>query len=463
MKTLWIVLFLLPAMAFGQMYKPSLAALKEYQGLYENSGGTTLRIAASPVDTMLYALIGEARYPLRSVRPDVFRNGGGDTVRFVRQQGNIAGYETGGRRYALLDKDLNFPPEMWFPRLRNGQPVRKGILQRPMNWGDGLRVGNIHGSGVDSLRIDSVLQGVVQGKYPDVHGILVLKDGKLVVEEYFYQFSADSLHPLRSATKSIVSALTGLAIQDKKIIGERDRVLPYFPEYTIANPSEEKQRITVADLLANTSGLACDISDPSSPGNEEVMDHSRDWVKFTLDLPMAAAPGTRGMYCSGNPITLGRIIEKAEKMPLPEYARQKLFSPLGINAYRWVFKPDSSRADDFCQLHLRPRDMAKFGQLYLDSGRWQGRQIIPKSWVVQSTAEHSVVQGVSYGYLWWRKYLLAHGVRYDGFSAQGNGGQRIFICPAQKLVVVMVGGSYNRQSSADAIIARYVLAGFNPR
>jgi len=463
MKTLGIVLFLLPALASGQLYKPSLGALKEYQGLYEIQGRTTLRLAASPVDTVLYALIGEARYPLRPVRADIFLNGGGDTVRFVRQHGQISGYETGGKRYALLRKNLRLPPEMWFARLRNGVPVQKGILQKPRDRGDGLRVGNIRGSGVDSLRIDSVLQGIVQGKYPDVHGLLVLKDGRLVVEEYFYQFNADSLHPMRSATKSVVSALTGLAIQDKKIKGEGERVLPYFPEYTIANPSEEKQKITIADLLANTSGLACDISDPNSPGNEEVMDHSPDWVKFTLDLPMAAAPGSKGMYCSGNPITLGRIIEKAESMPLPAYAGQKLFSPLGIHAYRWIFKPDSTRADDFCQLHLRPRDMAKFGQLYLDSGRWQGRQILPKSWVVQSTAEHSVVQGVSYGYLWWRKYLIAQGVRYDGFSAQGNGGQRIFICPAQKLVVITTGGVYNRQSYADEIIARYVLAGFNPK
>src|SRR5262249_50236625 len=253
-------------------------------------------------------------------------------------------------------------------------------------------------AGLDTALLDTMMKKIISGEYPNVHSILIIKDGKLVFEEYFYEYTKDSLHELRSATKSFISALTGIAIDKGFIKSKDDTVLSFFPEYELKNMSSLKRQITIENMLANASGLDCDISNEKSEGNEIKMDYSDDWVKFTLDLPMIDTPGGKGMYCSGNPVTIGRIIEKATKQPLPEFANKTLFKPLGIRFFKWNFKPDNSNAEDFCQLYLTPREMAKFGLLYLDNGCWNGKQIVPETWVKESFEKHSVVQGVNYGY-----------------------------------------------------------------
>jgi CubicO group peptidase (beta-lactamase class C family) len=209
--------------------------------------------------------------------------------------------------------------------------------------------------------------------------------------------------------------------------------------------------------------LNYDISDPKSAGDETKMNYSDDWIRYTLDLPMIDTPGGKGRYASGNPIILGRIIEKASGRSLSAFANENLFKPLGIKNYKWNFKPDKTSAEDFCQLYLRPRDMAKFGLMYLNGGKWGQRQVVPASWVQASFSKHSMVQNVSYGYLWWLKYLEKDGIRYNGIAAQGNGGQKIFLFPDEELVVVTTGGNYNSQSPADELILTYVLPSFNKK
>jgi CubicO group peptidase (beta-lactamase class C family) len=227
------------------------------------------------------------------------------------------------------------------------------------------------------------------------------------------------------------------------------------------NPSPLKKTITIKHLLTNQAGLDCDISNEASAGNENEMNYSNDWVKFTLDLPMIDTPGTKGRYCSGGVITLGRIIEKVSGLTLTEFAKQNLFDPLGIHDYKWHFKPDRSSAETFCQLYLLPRDMAKFGLLYVNKGKWNGKQIIPEDWVKESVSKHSVVNNIDYGYLWWLQYLNAGGRRHDGVAAKGNGGQRIYLFPPYHMVAVITGGSYNVQSSSDRILIDHVLPAFN--
>lgn len=195
-----------------------------------------------------------------------------------------------------------------------------------------------------------MMQKIVDGKYPNVHSILIVKDGKLVFEEYFYEHHKNKPHELRSATKSFISALTGIAIDKGFIKSKNESVLSYFPEYTIENNSDAKKKITIENLLTNQSGLDCDVSNPKSVGNETTMNNTDDWVKFTLDLPMSDSAGGKGMYCSGNPITLGRIIEKTTKQTVPEFAKQNLFNPLGIKNYVWNFKPDESSVETFARV-----------------------------------------------------------------------------------------------------------------
>ena len=440
--------------------KPSYFDLKEYEGRYQFSHPSTLEIAASPVDTLLYAIINKARYPLRPKGKDVFVNSGNDPVTFLRNAtGSVNRFVVGKDTFALLDKAVSFPPEMWYPRMVPDPKHYAYHYSPPADIGDGLRTGSLDATGLDPVRLSDMVERIVAGAYPNVHSILILKDGRLVFEEYFYEYGRDSLQEMRSATKSVISALTGVAIHKGLIRGVQERLLPLFPEYRFANPSPLKNRITIQDLLDNQSGVNYDEAWDKSIGNENTMDDSKDWVKYTFDLPMLDTPGTRGRYNSGNAITLGRLVEKASGQPLAEFADENLFSPLGITHFQWNFKPDPSNAENFCQLYLTPREMAKFGLLFLQDGSWKGRLVIPSEWVKESTSKHSVVQNVDYGYLWWLKYLDAGSTRYYSFAAQGNGGQKIYVFRTLNLVVVTTGGNFNTQSPADELIRKYILPG----
>ncbi|PIF29929.1 CubicO group peptidase (beta-lactamase class C family) [Flavobacterium sp. 9] len=464
MKKTYLLLLLLLPLYYGnsqQKFKITYEQLKEYEGVYEYKNNTTLQIAASPKDTILFAIINDSKYALKPSEKDVFLNMSQETVTFLRDQSSgINGYSSDGKTFKLLNKKVVFPKEMWYPRL-NVTKDYKYVYQQPKKDLDGLVTGTLDNTGLDKTLLSEMMQKIVDGTYANVHSVLIIKDGKLVFEEYFYDNNKAKLHELRSATKSFVSALTGIAIDKGLIKDKTETVLSYFPDYTIKNLTDDKKQITIENLLTNQSGLDCDVSNPKAEGNETAMNNSDDWVQFTLDLPMVDVPGGKGMYCSGNPITLGKIIERATKMPLPEFAKQTLFKDLGIKNFKWNFKPDASSAETFCQVYLNSRDMAKFGLLYLNKGLWNGKQVVSKNWVEQSLAKHSVVQGVNYGYLWWLKFLTVDGVKYNGKAAQGNGGQKIYIWEEQNMITVITGGNYNSQSPSDELIQKYILPSFN--
>jgi CubicO group peptidase (beta-lactamase class C family) len=446
-----------------QNYKSTYNQLKEYQGLYEYLSKTTIKIVASPIDTTLLCIINESRYPFANVGKDIFLNSSKDTIRFLRnKQNRIIGYHTNKGNFGLLSSKLKFPKEMWYPRLNVSKNYQYSY-QQPKNDNDGLITGDLDGSGLDKTLLNEMMQKIIDGTYPNVHSILIIKDSKLVFEEYFYGHNKNKLHELRSATKSFISALTGIAVDKGYIKSINEKVLPYFPEYTFKNNSEAKRKITIKNLLTNQSGLDCDTYNPNAIGNESIMAYEKDWIQYSLDLPMNDSAGGIGQYCSSNPIILGRIIEKATKMSLPKFATQTLFKDIGIKNFEWQFKPDPSSGETFCQVNLRSRDMAKFGLLYLNNGLWYGKQVIPEKWVEQSLDKHSVVAGLDYGYLWWTKYLDANGVRYYGKLAQGNGGQKIYIFKELNLITVITAGHYNMQSSSNEINAKYILPAFNKK
>lgn len=441
----------------------SYKELKEYEGLYEYINNTTLKIAASPIDTTLVCIINESRYPFTTIGKDIFLNPVKDSVVFFRNSRNsVIGCKAGKDTFNLLLQKVKFPKQMWYPRL-TGLKKFKYTYQQPKNDNDGLITGNLDNTGLDKNLLNEMVQKIVDGTYPNVHSVLIIKDGKLVFEEYFYEHNKNKLHELRSATKSFISALTGIAIEKGYIKSKNEKVLSYFSEYTFKNNLDLKKQITIENLLTNQSGLDCDVYNPKAIGNESIMAYENDWIQYSLDLPMIDSAGGIGQYCSSNPIILGRIIEKATKMTLPEFAKQTLFKDIGINNFDWQFNPDPSSGETFCQVNLRSRDMAKFGLLYLNNGLWNGKQVIPKDWIEQSLVKHSVVAGLDYGYLWWTKYLDADGVRYYGKLAQGNGGQKIYIFKELNLVTVITAGHYNMQSSSNEINAKYILPAFNKK
>src|SRR6185369_14471862 len=168
-----------------------------------------------------------------------------------------------------------------------------------------------------SVTANAIVRAILDGTYKDVHSVLLYQDGELVLEEYFYGYNAERPHQLRSATKSVVSALAGIAIDRGALSGVNQRVLPALSYSSYANPDARKTSITVGDLLSMSTGLDCDDHSSTSPGRETVLDDSPDWVKATLDLPMINDPGTKGYYCSGGVSVVGRMTENAVHMSLP--------------------------------------------------------------------------------------------------------------------------------------------------
>lgn len=435
------------------------SVLHDYAGTYRYHGGT---LALVPGDTTLYAIIGEAKYPLRYIGGDRIVNGPGDTIPFRRDAaGAVTGFTEGGAFFERLSPSV----DSMAAQLVRARPRDVGAYayQPPPELGDGIAVGDLASAGLDRAVAEAIVRGVEDGRYADLHGLLVYRGGRLVLEEYFYGYHRDRPHQMRSATKSVVSTLVGIAIGQGALRGTDEPVLARLPYAAYGNPHPQKQALTLGDLLTHRTGLACDDWDPASPGNETRAMEAADWVKYFLDLPVAAARGTTARYCSAGVWTAGRMVEIATGEPLPAYAQRVLFDPLGIRAehVRWDFTLGAENAGTFAQLQLRPRDMLKLGILFRQDGRWEGRQVVPAEWVRQSTARHTEIGDLGYGYYWWQQWLAvptaAGPRRVDMVTATGNGGQKIFLVPSLDLVAVFTGGAYNAEDTPPNAVMTQVL------
>jgi CubicO group peptidase (beta-lactamase class C family) len=268
-----------------------------------------------------------------------------------------------------------------------------------------------------------------------VHSVVVIRNDRVVLDARFYPFSSEWRHDLASVTKSLTSTLVGIAIDKGFIAGVDVPVLDYFPDHTIANRDARKERMTLEDLLTMRSGFECDPTNSEATLTE--MTNSADWVQFALDLPMADEPGQLHVYCSPNVHLLSAIIGRATGSSTLEFARKHLFGPLGITNVEWFVDPQGIHRG-WGDLHLTPPDMPKLGLLFLNRGKWRGRQIVSSEWVEESTAGagHSVPgwpAGEGYAYLWYYEPSL--------FNAAGRGGQRIHVYPDENLVIGLNAGS----------------------
>ena len=289
---------------------------------------------------------------------------------------------------------------------------------------------------------DMVARGIDRARTNHrMRSLLVVKDGRLVVEEYFGAGGADDLHDVRSVTKSVVSALTGIALARGDIRSLDDPLADYIGPL-IPGLDPEKGSITIRHLLMMTSGLEWDESGGFGSCGDWI--RSRAHLGFLLEKPFAAAPGSRFNYNSAAVHLLGVVLEQATVMQLPTLAQFALFDPMGISLNRWEPLGDGYY-NGGAGLDLRPRDLARFGQLFLQRGSSDGRQIVPASWVDLSSTEGfswriglSALEGISYGYLWW----VVPGAPEPLYFAWGYGGQYIVVVPDLRLVVVATNDWY---------------------
>lgn len=297
---------------------------------------------------------------------------------------------------------------------------------------------------------------------PAVHGMasmLVLRRGKPVVEQYWNGYNKDTPHDLRSATKSITSLLTGIAI-DQQLLSGVDEPLSTQLKTFYPNAPALKQSINIDHLLTMSTGLACDDRDANSPGNEDKMYKATDWVGYFLSLPQQLAPGAASHYCTGGAVTLGRVIAQASKQSIPTFASTYLFAPLGISNVRWADFDSHQQTDTGGHLQMRPRDMARLGQLVIQKGKWNDKQIISSAWINNAISQHTLIdKGWKYGYFWWLRLEPYKGNKLMMHFAWGNGGQYIFIIPELELVVVFTGENYNSDKSElpFTILEQYIL------
>ena len=273
----------------------------------------------------------------------------------------------------------------------------------------------------------------VQGHDYSIHSVTVIRNGYLVLDEYFPPFGPNSTHIIHSCTKSIVSALIGIAIDQRYVEGVDQLVLDLFPGRTAANLDADKETMTLEDLLTMSSGLECRDSYLHSWRGLDEMRTSDDWVQFMLDLSMAEPPGTRFEYCNGGSFLLSAIIQETTGMSALAFAEENLFGPPNITDGYWPANPEGITIG-WGDMHMRPHDMAKIGYLYLSGGQWDGQQIVPAAWVEASTQAHIAAGTLSdsYGYQWW--------VDDGGYHmAIGYQGQFIYIVPEKDMVVVFTG------------------------
>jgi len=348
-------------------------------------------------------------------------------------------------------------------------------LSMPVQTDDGWQTASLDEVGIDEGKIRTAVGRIKNNTYQNVHSMLIVKDGKLVVEEYFpgyawdyddgqfqgdlVDFGMDTPHNLASVTKSFTSALVGIAIDRGFIPGVDEKVFAFFPEYADLN-DVVKDEITLEHLLTMTSGLDWNEMELpySNTDNDLVQLFIVDGpIAYILAKPVFSQPGTEWYYNGGGTNLLGEVIRGATGQRIDDFAEEYLFAPLGITDYEWDhINPDMIHASG--TLKLRPRDMAKLGYVYLNGGVWNGGRIVSEAWVEQSTESHvSLSPTEGYGYQWWLKMYGDGSRSVDAFHAEGWGGQRIIVFPRLDMVVVFTGGNYVDEDPVDEIVARHIL------
>ena len=306
-----------------------------------------------------------------------------------------------------------------------------------------------------------------KGETPKLTSVLALKDGKTTYEGYFGGTDAETLQDTRSATKSITSLAAGIAIAEGRIPSVSSPAFAFLADLKpFAHDGATKSAITVEDLLTMSSAFDCDDNDDQSPGNEENMYPKQVWARWAVDLPVKAnylrdAAG-RGpfAYCTAGVFLLGQIIQRAAGMRVDRYVEEKLFKPLGIARWQW---PTSSSGEVMTGggLRLRSRDLAALAQMLLDGGRWQGKQVVPESWVNAALAMHRKAnESQDYGYLFWRRDYKTRCGRFSGWYMAGNGGNAIIIFKDLDAAVVVTRANYNTKGMHQQtvrLLEEYVL------
>jgi CubicO group peptidase (beta-lactamase class C family) len=332
------------------------------------------------------------------------------------------------------------------------------VYRTPPRLDDGWPVGTLESVGIALEPIRRMIEEEITPAPESVHslyihGLLIARHGRLALEEYFYGFHRQRPHDTRSASKSLTAALIGAAIADGTPLDTSSSVLRSLDRGETTSAADPRwDRMTVEHLLTMSSGLDCDDRDPSSRGNEDVMQEQTeetDWYRYTRALNMVREPGEVSLYCSAGANLLGAVIAAATREPLQDSILRLIAEPLQISRYYLPLQPT---AEPYMGggIHWLPRDFAKLGQLMLDDGEWNGRRVLDSQWAQRAVSPLVALRGKGYGYLWWVVDYPYRGGQVRAFFAGGNGGQVVVGIPELDLMIAAFAGNYN-----DAVLYRF--------
>jgi CubicO group peptidase (beta-lactamase class C family) len=327
-------------------------------------------------------------------------------------------------------------------------------------------------NGFDPAKLKTMETAINANEFKKITSVLIARNGKLIYETYFGEYTSASLMNTRSCTKTITSMLIGIAIEQGKL-KLNSPVFKYFQEkYPLENPDPRKENILIEDLLTMSSILECDDWNQFSRGNEERMYLIEDWVAFTLNLPVRGFPswsdkpkdapyGRSFSYCTAGVATLGAVLEKATKMKVADFAQKYLFDPLNIQNTGWQFSP-LGLAMTGGGLGLSSRDLLKLGQLYLNGGVWNQKRVISEEWIQNSIRPHARIdEETEYGYLWWLRKFKTGNKTLAAYLMSGNGGNKVAVFPELRMVAVLTSTNYGTQGmhqQTDRLLSGYILA-----
>ena len=368
--------------------------------------------------------------------------------------------------YGNFTLELDRGKDYFLPRVDPwGRAVTDYTYHLPGKLSDGWETADARSLGGDPQKIEEGVRQVLQLGNFNIHSLVVVRHGKLVLDEYFYGYGPGDEHPLASVTKSVFSTLFGIAA-DQGLLRPEQKLYDLFPEYR-SKPGWQvnKDKITLGMLLSMTSGSACEEWAYPPRACMLEMVKSPDWLEFSLTHPLGHMPGRHFSYCSSCLTPLGVLLAQKSGSSVPDFAQKYLYAPLGIQAHHWVFGPN--QVPLVATGHwLRPRDMAKLGLLYLDKGKWNGKQVVSQKWVEEATSIQAVKdqpRDFDYGYLWWIHLVSLPGRDIRVYYASGAGGQNIFVAPDLDLVCVLTGGNFKDNEEGGqsfGIFKDYILTAF---
>lgn len=312
-------------------------------------------------------------------------------------------------------------------------------------------------SKLDSALIDAdnIIKTSTHDSFKNFESFIVYADGKIVFEKYYNGAHPDSLHRIQSQTKSIISVLLGIAIDKGFIKSENEKVSTYFPDYfSIKDPL--KSEVTIRDLITMSAGFEWEEMTPmNDPENDNVnMYRSMKWLKYAISRPMAGKPFTGFKYNSGCPMIVAAIIEKSAGMKLDKFADKYLFEPLGISTYRWQ-KDSTGFFHAGGGLAMKPSDILKIGIMIISNGRWENSRIVSEDWINRSVQPYFVTTfgNQSYGYFWWMKEMKINESKTTKvISAQGAGGQYMYLLPEYGIIV-----SFTERNYGTPLVCPWIL------